>query len=169
MKIYSKLSTLFQKLVAGIVSYAEEVAIQSYVPQDVIHYRSALRSLPETQFITGKGRAMEAVVSADFLPYYRAGLVATEDLSVRGASIYNLYIRLERRAERDDVSVPPLVGYFPFMQTQSEAIKENALQEWSGNDAFARSWLSRDLGAIPKNKWRRAPNEDSRQKSAPIP
>ncbi len=169
MKIFPKLSTLFKNLVAQIISRADEIAIQSYVPQDVIHYENFIRNLPETQFVTGEGRAMEAVVPADFLPYYRASLVVTEDLSMQRASSYSLYIRLERKVERTGNQTVPLIGYFPLMCTQSERVKNNMLQEWNKNDSFARSWLSRDIGVIPQNKWLRAQNEISRQKFTPLP
>ena len=157
MTIYSKLSTLFQKLTAHLSDFADEVAIQNYAPpQEIIEYSGAIRTLPQAAFITAQGRAMQATVPADFNPFYRASLIVAEDLAAERGHKYSLYIRLERRAERDEKSPLFLVEYFPLMETKDWLKKKSMLSLWNKDKEQALSWLSRDLGAVPRERWQDA-------------
>lgn len=157
MAIYSKLSTLFQKLTARLIDFTDEVAIQSYaMPQEMIEYSGAVKLLPPTAFITAQGREMQTTVPADFNPYYRASLIVAEDLAPGRSHKFSLYIRLERRVERDEKSFPSFVEYFPLMETKNQSKKEEILSLWNKDRDLALSWLSRDLGAIPRGRWQDA-------------
>ena len=152
--IRERLNQIFKKISASLMDFADEVALQSYAPpQDVIDYGGALKKLPKGEFITQEGAVMQATVPADFNPYYRARLAVAENISEEKGSRYSLYIRLERRAVRNNAR-PNCVEYFSLMKTHNERMKNDILRSWNEFPEVARAWIGKEMGMIPCHKWR---------------